>query len=103
MATVIIAPEAEAQYLAVDEWWQRYRRAAPDLFDSEFRAAVAQLEVLPDIGRRIPHPDVPGLRRYLLRTSRYHLYYVPHGDVVVILAVWSAVRGSGPDLGSVGV
>jgi plasmid stabilization system protein ParE len=102
MATAIIAPRAEAQYLAIDEWWQRNRPAAPDLFDSEFRAAVAQLEALPEIGRRFQHPVVPGLRRYLLRTSRYHLYYVPHSDVVVILAVWSAVRGSGPDLGSIG-
>jgi hypothetical protein len=59
MATAIIAPQAEAQYLAIDEWWQRNRPAAPDLFDSEFRAAVAQLEILPNIGRRFPHPVCP--------------------------------------------
>lgn len=98
MASVVIAPEAEAQYLAIDAWWQQNRPAAPDLFDREFRTAVEQLEVLPLIGRRVAHSEVPRLRRLLLRSSRFHLYYVPHQDLVFIVAIWNAARGSGPDL-----
>jgi plasmid stabilization system protein ParE len=56
---------------------------------------------MPRLGRRIAHPEVVFLRRILMRASRYHVYYVTDGEIVMILAVWSAVRGSGPDLGRV--
>jgi plasmid stabilization system protein ParE len=42
--------------------------------------------------------DPGGLRRILLRATRYHVYYVSNAETVLILAVWSAVRGAGPDL-----
>lgn len=100
MATVVTAPEADRQLDAIDGWWRVNRQAAPNLF-FEFRAAVASFAGMPRLGRRIAHPDVPNLRRTLLRTTRYHVYYVTDGDMVIILAVWSAVRGAGPDLGHV--
>jgi transposase len=37
-------------------------------------------------------------RRVLLPRARYHVYYVPRGGVVLVLAVWHAKRGSGPPL-----
>ena len=70
-------------------------------FFEEFRDVVTRLESMPRLGRRIAHPDVVALRRLPMRATRYHVYYVTDGDIVMILAVWSAVRGSGPDLGSV--
>jgi hypothetical protein len=36
----------------------------------------------------------------LLRASRFHVYYVEQRPRVVVLAVWSAVRGRGPNLSS---
>jgi len=42
--------------------------------------------------------EIPGVRRILLSQSRYHVYYVhdeKRGEVLV-LAIWSAVRGRGP-------
>ncbi|MBK7582635.1 MAG: type II toxin-antitoxin system RelE/ParE family toxin [Myxococcales bacterium] len=101
MATVVTAPEADRQLEAIDDWWRFNRQAAPNLFFEEFRAAVASLDAMPRLGRRIAHPDVPFLRRTLLRATRYQVYYVTDGDMVMILAVWSAVRGAGPDLGQV--
>jgi plasmid stabilization system protein ParE len=64
---------------------------------------VGALELLaeaPAIGRRHSHPDIPGLRRLLLPGTRYHIYYVHEAerDAMVILAIWSAVRGRGPAL-----
>ena len=53
---------------------------------------------MPQAAREYPHPTVPGVRRALLRASRYHVYYVLTDDVVIVLAVWSAVRGAGPSL-----
>ena len=102
---VIIAPRAEAQFRAIDEWWRQNRFAAQDLFAEEFRAAVEHIRLLPSLGARVEHAELRELPRLLLRATRYHLYYVSANDAdeaIVLLAIWSAVRGSGPDLGSVG-
>jgi len=51
-----------------------------------------------DIAKVHEHEKVPGLRRLLLRRTRYHLYYV-HDETageVLILALWSAVSGRPP-------
>lgn len=41
-----------------------------------------------------------GVRRFLLRRSRYHVYYEYDvaADLVRVVSVWGAVRGQGPDL-----
>lgn len=97
---VIVVPEAEAQVRKIDDWWRENRTAAPELFVQELAAAVALIQSSPQIGRRRRHPGLPGLRRVLLRSTRYHLYYVPDdsGERLFVLAVWSAVRGRLPRL-----
>jgi len=37
-------------------------------------------------------------RRNLLPTTRNHVYYLVGIEVVIVLAVWGSVKGSGPDL-----
>jgi len=49
-------------------------------------------------GVRYPHREIPGLRRYLLRATRYHLYFVYTDEHVVIVAIWGATRGTPPRL-----
>lgn len=95
---VVISPEAEAQIRAIDQWWRRNRAAAPDLFVQELAEALAALQALPAAGRSAPHPEIKGLRRILLRAARYHVYYVADDEAVFVLAVWSAVKGTGPNL-----
>ena len=95
---IVVAPEAEEQVRTIDAWWRKERLASPDLFCEELSAAFALLGGAPQAGRRYPHPIVPEIRRILLRSSRYHVYYKVHEDDVIILAVWSAVRGTGPEL-----
>ncbi len=95
---VLVAPEAERQIRTIDAWWRTHRQAAADLFEQELRAGLDTLASHPRIGRRVPHPEAKGLRRLLLRHTRYHVYYVPTDRRVLVLAVWSAVRGAGPDL-----
>ncbi len=95
---VFVAPEAETQVRTIDVWWRRERTAAPNLFAEELAAAFSLLSGAPRAGRPYPHPTVAGIRRVLLRSSRYHVYYKIHKDSVVVLAVWSAVRGIGPKL-----
>lgn len=56
------------------------------------------LEAAPMLGRLYPATEVPQVRRVLMRATRYHVYYRLDGDDVIVLAVWSALRGRGPSL-----
>lgn len=99
MTQIVIVPDADEQIREIDEWWRENRTAAPDLFVEELAAAISLLEMWPLVGRRRRHRTVPGLRRVLLRATRYHVYYVPVDETrLLVLAVWSAVRGRGPRL-----
>lgn len=99
-SAVRTTPEADTQTLAAAEWWRANRPKAPGPFEREFHEGVTLLASVPDVGRRYPRRGIPGLRRLLLPRTRYHVYYV-HGrsrSEVLVLAVWSAVRGRGPRL-----
>jgi plasmid stabilization system protein ParE len=91
---------ADAQVERISLWWRANRPAAPGLFTDEVAGAFALLTEAPDVGRQLRRRDVPGLRRVLLPRSRHHIYYVHDEErsEVIILAVWSAVRGHGPPL-----
>jgi plasmid stabilization system protein ParE len=94
-----VSPEAEHQITEIDRWWTGNRTVAPTLFLDELAAAFELIGRLPNAGRRHRTPGVPGLRRLLLRATRYHVYHARLDDEhLAVLAVWSAVRGSGPDL-----
>lgn len=95
---VLLTPEAEQQVRAIDAWWRINRSIAPHLFVEELAAACELVAGAPLAGRRYEHAEVAGVRRILMRASRYHLYYKEHEESVLVLAVWSAVRGTGPDL-----
>ena len=97
--TVVTTPEAEEQIQAIDTWWRNNRPAAPGLFAEELASCLGLLERAPQIGRVYRrHATVRGLRRVLLRASRYHVYYLERPDVVAVLAVWHSQRGQLPPL-----
>jgi plasmid stabilization system protein ParE len=95
---VVIAPEAERQAREIDRWWREHRAAAPGLFLDELAATIELIGDMPLAGRRYHGGPVRGVRRVLLRSTRYHVYYVVRRTEAQILSVWSAVRGTGPDL-----
>ena len=97
---LVTTPEVDVQIRTIDSWWRENRPAAPELFSQELAAGLDLLEAVPNVGRSYGHPTVKGVRRILLRSTRYHVYYIVLEDTIVVLAVWSAVRGSGPDLKS---
>jgi plasmid stabilization system protein ParE len=70
-----------------------------DLFTEELAAAFRLLSAAPAVGRRYEARSIPGLRRMMLPSTRYHVYYVhdPERAEVKVLAVWSA-RGTAPPL-----
>lgn len=91
-------PEADAQIRSIDGWWRGNRFASPELFADELAASFDLIGHTPNIGRLYRRSPVPGTRRVLLNGTRYHLYYVPSADHVVVLAVWHGQRGTGPPL-----
>jgi plasmid stabilization system protein ParE len=95
---VVTRPEADVQILRALEWWLAHRPESPSLFLDELQACRDNLAANPEIGVRIRHRRIPGLRRLLLPSSRYHVYYVlrPSSGDVVVLALWSALRGRKP-------
>ena len=54
--------------------------------------------MMPTLGATVRGERAPGLRRVLLRRTRYHVYYRARGEVLEVLAVWHASRGAGPGL-----
>jgi plasmid stabilization system protein ParE len=95
---VILAAQAARDVAEVDQWWRENRRAAPDLFLEEFSAALQLIRIAPFVGRQYRETKVPHVRRLLMRATRYHVYYAIGDAAAEVLAVWSAVRGTGPDL-----
>jgi len=91
-------PEADAHILEIDSWWRRNRHASPNLFADELAASFDILGHAPNIGRPYRPSPVEGTRRFLLKGTRYHVYYVLYADDVRVLAVWHARRGVGPPI-----
>lgn len=98
MARVALVRRAASQARRIDAWWRENRVASPDLFAAELSAAIEALAAAPEMGQRIEEPEWPGTRRLLLRAVQFHVYYDFDGTTVRILAVWSCLRGRGPDL-----
>ena len=90
--SLVATPEAEVDARQIDEWWVAHRGAS-DLFLEELTHALDLLAVEPGIGIRVAHQDIPELRRYLLRTTRYHVYFAYSDDLIVIVGIWGATRG----------
>src|SRR5262245_55766672 len=93
---LVSTPEADDDARRIDEWWIAHRGAAPNLFLDELANALALLGAEPGIGKRVPHRAIPGLHRYLLRATYYHLYFVYTDELVVIVGIWGATRGTPP-------
>jgi plasmid stabilization system protein ParE len=100
MGLVVTTATADQQIRAIHAWWRAHRPAAPDLFQQELSEAFSLLASSPRIGQPYRSSSVAGVRRILLRATRYHVYYVFDEAIVKVLAVWSAVRGRGPSLGA---
>ena len=98
MLLVRTTPEADAQIREIDSWWRKNRTAAPDLFLGELANSFEIIGNAPFIGRMYRQSPVLGVRRILLRGTRYHVYYIHRAEDAIVLAVWHAQRGVGPPL-----
>ena len=95
-----LAEPARRQAAEIDGWWAANRPAAPALFAQEFRDTLELVRRNPGVGTSWPTDRRPDLRRVLMPRTKHHLYFridAPR-QVVQVLAVWGAPRGSGPRL-----
>lgn len=91
-----ISEPAEKHLATIDAWRHANRSSAPELFLAEATAAFDALLAAPLTGRTISVRSATGVRRIVLRTTRYHVHYQVERDTVTVVAIWSAVRGRGP-------
>lgn len=101
MLPVVTTPAADRDIRRAHAWWSTNRSGAARLFAEELAAAFDLLAASPLIGRSYRSRAVRGVRRILMRATRYHVYYVPEASRIVVLAVWGAVRAQRPRLRSV--
>lgn len=89
---VRIAGRALSEYEIGEAWWRVHRDKAPGLLKAEFEEAIGLLSEHPEAGTL--SQDHPELRRFLLRKSRYALFYRVNQDEsqVEILAFWHTSR-----------
>ena len=94
-----IAEAAATQIEEVDAWWKVHRVDARLLFRQELGEALARIENDPLFGA-IFRGRTKVYRRILMPKTRYHLYYeyFPEAGALAVAAVWSAVRGTAPEI-----
>src|SRR5262245_58440343 len=97
---VLTTARVDAEARRASQWWRANRGAAPHLFEEELAGAIALLSEHPEAGKKVRHPGLDGLRIFVLRRTRFHLYYEYNvaSVTVTIRAIWSAVRGAPPRL-----
>lgn len=86
--------EAQRQARAERAWW-RSHRDEKHIFSEELRAARVTLSHGPKHEIYGYFEGLP-VRRLLMAKTRCHLYYVVLEDLVRIVAVWGAMKGSDP-------
>lgn len=95
-----VAPEAMPLLEQANAWWNEHRPAARSRVANELFRIVSFLTDSPKSGRLHEKRGSNEVRCLRLRETPYYLYYIVDDDEreVLIVSLWSAMRGSGPPL-----
>lgn len=94
-----LTPRAAQEATDANAWWREHRPTAPALFATELAAALATIHIAPLSGAPYGSHEELLVRRVLLPKTRFHAYYVVDDVGPLVLSVWSAQRGRGPNFG----
>ena len=96
---LVVAGRARLAIDRASAWWKTNRTSAPDLFAFELTSAFELIVTAPAGGEPWPS-HTPGVRRWLLPRTRYHIYYVADATetLVTVRMLWYAGRQRGPKL-----
>lgn len=96
---VRFTPRALGEAKRIKTWWLAHRPSAADLFERELDVALEHIRATPQAGRVYDQVALEmAVRRVLLPKTKNHVYYAVEADVVVVLSVWGAQKGRGPDI-----
>lgn len=95
---LLVVPTAERHIRAASRWWYENRRGALGLFQEELTKAFDLITTHPRIAPLAQDLRARDVRRFHLSRIHYHLYYRVRTDVIDVLALWHASRGSTPNL-----
>ncbi len=87
---VLFTAAAQRDVEEIDSWWRQQRADSPEVFATELAEAVRAIGATPGIGRL--YTRVPPVRRWMLPSTKHHIYYAFDDEVLLIKRVWSAVR-----------
>lgn len=96
--SVHFARTRAARTRSIDSWWRENRSEVGDLFARELAQARDTIARSPGVGVSYTSRGGRTARRLLLPETRCHVYCRLVDERVRVLAIWSAVRGSGPKL-----
>ena len=97
---VRLTEQAQGDARRIRRWWRKNRTKAPNGFNEELREVRERLAVAPHEGQAYRRLGGELVQRMLLEKSGQHVYYVVREaeQLVSVVAIHGAVRGSGPDL-----
>lgn len=100
MISIRFARRALFELDRIEAWCQANQSALWPYFTDELAKAVRLLRVTPEMGAPYDYPGARDIRRVLLGTTQYYVYYRYHVERarIVILAIWSTRRGRTPAL-----
>lgn len=95
---VLVTPEAAELLESRKRWWRENRTATADLFEGEFKGAVALISNRPALFPIVLRIGGRQIRRVLMEKTACHLYYEldEKRGVVTIVSAWGAVQGKPP-------
>jgi plasmid stabilization system protein ParE len=94
-----VARQAASQVSEATKWlWENVDDEAANRLEDEIAEAIERLLRHPSLGPPALNAGVPGVRRILLRTMPYHLYYSVNEEqaLLTVLAIWHTRRGGRP-------
>ena len=95
-----IGKRAQREAARAEAWWGTNRPASPHLFTRELEETFAHICAVPGAGVPWPTAARPSLRRILMPRARNHVYFRvdARAQVVHVMAIWGAPRGTAPKL-----
>jgi len=96
---VSFTPRASESIAEASAWW---RDKNPAQFREELEAALSLISAHPDVGESYDLLGLPGIRRRLLRKTKYYLYYRRHplhpDTALQVVLLWPVLKGDPPPL-----
>ncbi|HVR41569.1 MAG TPA: type II toxin-antitoxin system RelE/ParE family toxin [Thermoanaerobaculia bacterium] len=93
---IVITRRAARQIEVARAWWYKHRHKAIFALDDEIEEAIAKIADTPHMAPVARDIRMKGVRRMLLQTTQYHVYYREKFDAIEVVAFWHASRGTPP-------